>query len=94
MQFKEQHKLALISCIETVLMRKGDVRRHLVQARLGSLYNCDVSDSYEHPEYLRAVLKDVYKEEDYNSIIEEIKLLLDELVNDKDISDFFKIMEG
>ena len=92
-QFEEQHKIALISCIEVVLMRKGDTRRHLVQARLSSLYNCDVRGSYEHPEYLRDVLKDVYKE-DFNSIIDEIKLLLDDLVNEKDIDDFFKIMES
>jgi len=74
-------------------MRKGDTSRHLVQARLASLYDCDLMDCYEHPEYLRTVLKDVYKE-DYKSIIHEIKLLLDELVNYKDIAEFFKIMES
>lgn len=38
-------------------------------------------------------ITDVYKEE-YNSIIEEIKLLLDELANEEEMIDFLKIMES
>jgi hypothetical protein len=88
-----QHKVALVSCVELVLMRRGNTNYHLVLAKLGSLYNCTIMDCYENPEYLRTVLKDVYKE-DYNSIIDEIKLELDELVNMEKIVDFFKIMES
>jgi hypothetical protein len=89
----EQHRIAVISCIEVALMRRGNTNYNLIVARLGSLYNCTIMDCYEHPEYLRTVLKEVYKE-DYNAIIDEIKLVLDELVDVKEIANFFKIMES
>ncbi|HEV2193365.1 MAG TPA: hypothetical protein VGR54_07105 [Nitrosopumilaceae archaeon] len=92
-QFDEQHKVALISCLETVLMRRSNTKYNLVVAKLNSHYDCKIRDCYEHPEYLRTILKDVYTE-DYNSIIDEIKLLLDDLVNEEKITNFFKIMEG
>jgi len=91
--FRELHNAALISCLEVVLMSKGNTRYNLAVAKLNSLYNCTIRDCYENPEYLKTVLKEVYKE-DYNSIIDEIKLQLDELVNEKDIANFFKIMES
>lgn len=91
--FTQDHKMALVSCIELVLMRRGNTNYHLVVAKLDTLYSCGIMDCYEHPEYLRTALKEVYKD-NYNSIIDEIKVELDELVNTKQIADFFKIMEG
>jgi hypothetical protein len=91
--FDEQHKIALISCIELVLMSRGNTKYNLVVCKLNSLYDCSIRDCCENPQYLKTVLKEVYKE-DYNSIMEEIKLHLDDLVNEKDISDFLKIMEN
>ena len=91
--FSEQNKMALVFCVEAVLMRRGNTNYHLITAKLNANYNCTIMDCYENPEALRNVLKDVYKE-DYNPIIEEIKLHLDELANEKDIADFFKIMES
>ena len=93
MQFDEQHKIALISIIEIVLMSGGNIKYNLVTSKLNSLYDCSIRDCYEKPEYLKTVLKDVYKK-DYNSIIEEIKLHLRDLANEKDIADFLKIMES
>ena len=93
MHFDEQHKIALISCLEVVLMRKSNTKYNMLVAKLNSLYDCSIKDCCENPEYLKTILKEVYKE-DYNSIIEEIKLQLDELVKEKDMSDFFKIMES
>ncbi len=89
----EPYKLALISYVELVLMRRGNTNYHLVMARLDSLYSCKISDCYEHPEYLKTVLKDVYHE-DYKSIVSQIKSYLAELANVKEIIDFFKIMES
>lgn len=62
-------------------------------ARLDSLCGCKISDCYEHPEYLKTVLKDVYPE-DYKSIVSQIKSYLAELADVKEIVDFFKIMES
>jgi hypothetical protein len=89
----EPYILALISYVELVLMRRGNANYHLVIAKLGSLYNCKISDCYEHPEYLKTVLKDVYKEE-YHSIISQIKSYLADLADVKEIVDFFKTMES
>jgi hypothetical protein len=93
LSFNEQHKIALISCLEVVLMSKGNTKYNLLVAKLNSLYDCTIRDCYDHPEYLKIILKEVYKE-DYDYIIKEIKAQLDELVNEKDIANFFKIMES
>ncbi|NHI03218.1 hypothetical protein DYY67_1530 [Candidatus Nitrosotalea sp. TS] len=51
-------------------------------------------DCYERPEYLRTVLKEVYKE-DYKSVLDDIKLELEKLVDiEKETERFFKIMES
>jgi hypothetical protein len=89
----EPDKIALISYVELVLMRKGDVNYHRVLAKLGSLYDCKITDCYDHPDYLKIVLKDVYKE-DYDSVISQIHSYLGDLENDPAIIAFFKIMES
>ncbi|MDE1843983.1 MAG: hypothetical protein KGI10_01485 [Thaumarchaeota archaeon] len=89
----EPYKLALISYVELVLMRRGNTNYHLVLAKLGSLYDCKIVDCYDHPEYLKTVLKEVYKEE-YNSVISQIKSYLGDLSNVPKIIAFFKIMEN
>jgi hypothetical protein len=89
----EQHGIALISIIEMVLMRRGNTKYNLLVAKLDSLYGITIRECSQYPEYLRAVLKEVYKE-DYIPILEEIKLHLNELVGQKDIIEFFKVMEG
>src|SRR5437588_666446 len=92
MQFEEQHKNALISSIEVVLMSMSNTKYHLVTAKRNA-YNTAMRDSYKNPEYLKIVLKEVYQN-DYDYIISEIKLQLgDDLVQENDIAEFIKIME-
>ena len=91
--YAEQHKLALISCLEVVLMSMGNTKYNLTIAKLNSLYDISIRECYEHPEYLKHVLKEVYKK-DYDYIINEVKAQLNELVNEEDIAKFFKVMEG
>jgi predicted alpha/beta-fold hydrolase len=62
-------------------------------AKLGALYDCKIMDCYDHPEYLKAVLEDVYKE-DYRSVILQIRSYLGELEDDPEIIPFFKTMES
>lgn len=90
---EEHHGLALVSCLELVMMKKNNTKYHLAQAKLGSLCNCKIKDSYENPKCLRTVLEEVYGNE-YSSIIREVKICLDELAKEKGISNFFKIMEN
>ncbi len=91
-RFNEQHKLALISAIEVVLMSMGNTKYNMVIAKL-RVYNVAMRDSPKDPEYLKKILKDVYEYE-YNHILYEIKIQLGDLVNEEDIAEFFKIMES
>jgi len=85
-----QYELALFACIEIVLMRRGNVNYNLVLAKLNALYDCKITDCYEQPEYLKTVLREVYKE-DYDSIIHEIRLELGDLAVEE-INDFIQIL--
>lgn len=93
MSSTDQNKLALISCIELVLMKSGNQKYNLVVARLNALYDAGLRDCYDHPDYLRMTLKEVY-ENNYQSIINEVKMCLDDLLMEKDISQFISKMEN
>ena len=83
-----------MSCIEMALMKKGGFNHNLVVAKLNSLYNTSIMKCYENPEYLRAVLKEVYKA-DYNSVIDLIKLVLDDVPDvEKEKAKFLQIMKS
>lgn len=89
---EEENRLAFISCVEVVLMRRGNANYNLVLAKLQSHYNHWILECIDHPEYLRNVLKEVYVN-DYYTVIEEIRLESDRLEDvDKLKSDFFKAM--
>ena len=71
----------------------GNTKYNLVTAKLNA-YNMTMRDSYKNLEDLKTVLKEVYVYE-YNYVISQIKLHLgDDLVNEEDIVEFFKIMES
>lgn len=82
-----EQRLAVLACIELVLMRKGNTNYNSVVAKLNSLYGCAVIDCFEHPDYLRTVIKQVYDGE-YHSVIGEIKEQLDDLANVAEINNF------
>ena len=89
--FAQMHQTALISCVELVLMPISNTKYHLTVAKLRS-YDTTISESYDHAEYLKLVLKEVY-ENDYDQIITNIKICLGDLVQEEDIVKFFKVME-
>ena len=86
----EPHFLALTSCIEVVLMRRGNANYNLLLDRLDSLYGCKIAGCYDNPEYLKTVLKEVHKE-NYDSIIRDIRLELGDL-DTEEISDFINLL--
>ena len=88
----EQNKLALISCIELVLMSMGNTKYNVVIAKLNA-YNISMRDSYKDLEVLKTILKEVYVFE-YNRVISDIKLHLGDLINEKDMVEFFRVMES
>jgi hypothetical protein len=83
-----------MSCIELALVRRGNTNYNLVLSKIDSLYNCTFTDCYEYPLYLRAVLKDVYKD-DYKSVLDDIRRELEKLVDVEEPKElFFKIMRS
>ncbi|HXU94974.1 MAG TPA: hypothetical protein VFP45_00910 [Candidatus Nitrosotalea sp.] len=85
------HQTALISCVELVLMPISNTKYHLTVAKLRS-YDTTINESYDHAEYLKLVLKEVYGN-DYGQIIADIKICLGDLVQEDDIAKFLKVME-
>lgn len=59
--------------VEIVLMRKGGPQYQLALARLERDYGCKVFDCFDHPQYLKSVLQDVYGK-DYSDLIEKIEI--------------------
>ena len=89
-----ENKTAFMTCIELVLMRRGNTHYHLVLAKLQAYYNCGIFECLDHPEYLRIVLKEVYHK-DYNSVLDDISAESERLVDmDKFKANFFKVMES
>ncbi len=86
MQNNNLKELVAIS-IEMVLMRTNGPQYFLTISRLERDYNCKIADCFEHPQYLKNVLKDVY-ENSYDKILGDLEMELGEIVSEKEIQDF------
>ena len=73
-------------------MNESNTKYHRVVAKLRS-YDVTIMDSYNRMDYLKIILKEVYQDS-YLRIINDIKMSLGDLVEEKDISEFFKFMES
>ncbi len=91
MNDKNSNKSMVVLSVEVVLMRKGGPQYHQTLARLERDYGCKIFDCFEHPEYLRAVLRDVYGSE-YKSIVDNLEVELGEIVSEKDVADFLRVL--
>ncbi|MGI0058692.1 MAG: hypothetical protein ACREBJ_02895 [Nitrosotalea sp.] len=89
---EKDNKIAFMTCVEVVLMRRGNTNYNLVLAKLQSYHNSWIFECVDNPEYLRGILREVYKNE-YYSVVEEIRMESDRLEDmDKIKEDFLKIM--
>ena len=88
----EQIKENLALSIEVVLMRRGGPEFQMVLAKLKNNFNLDIINCYEKPEYLRKVLKEVYRE-DFKSVVEEIIGELGEYAQEQKIIEFLDILK-
>ncbi|HWP78359.1 MAG: hypothetical protein AB1299_02755 [Thermoproteota archaeon] len=86
------HKPVVAISVEIVLMRKGGPQYQLVLARLEKYYDCKIFDCFEHPDYLKYVLREVYGDE-YEKIIEQIEWELGESVSDPDVKKFLDVLK-
>jgi hypothetical protein len=75
-------------------MRRGNINYNLVLAKLQAQFYYGMDGCLDHPEYLKAVLKEVYKQ-DYDAILDEIILETDRLADiDKIKAKFLKFMNN
>ncbi len=83
-----QIKKALVSfAIEKALLNLGDPVYQKVTKTLKDDYNCFLPDCYDHPEYLKRILDDLYGNA-HMTIINSIKSDLDEFSTQGPIQKF------
>lgn len=92
MQDNNLKALVAIS-IEVVLMRTNGPQYFSVLARLERDHGCKIADCFEHPEYLKNVLKDVY-ENSYGKVLDDLESELGEITSKKEIQDFLNVLRG
>ena len=91
MKDQNSNKSVVVLSVEVVLMRKSGPQYHQVLARLERDYECKIFDCFEHPEYLKAVLQDVYGE-DYKTIVDNLEVELGEIVSEKGVAGFLEAL--
>ena len=85
-------KKALVSsAIKLALMEIGEPTYNKVVENLYREYHCDLADSYEHPEYLNAVLKVMFGNS-HMVIVESIKKHLEKFNEQKPIQEFLTVI--
>lgn len=77
--------------IEKALLKMGTSTLHEVMDELYNKHRCHLSDCYEHPEYLKSVLHDLFGSA-HTVIVKSIKKDLEEFVYDKPIEKFLEII--
>ncbi len=86
-------KKALVTlAIEQTLVDMGGPVLEEVTRRLVKEYKCYIPDCYEHPEYLKKILHDLYGSS-YSTISDSIKSKLEEFTHKKSIAQFINVME-
>ena len=88
---QDKNRTALALAIDVALMRKGGDRYYHFVFKLRNLYNCEIIDCYDKPQYLKNALKEVYENE-YDSIVKDIKLELGDSI-EEGIRAFLAILE-
>lgn len=84
-------KALTVFAIEKTLLDIGKPVYDKVVDRLNKKYSCYMPDCFEKPEYLKAVLKELYGES-YDEIIRTIQQELDEFAYKKRIEEFLQVL--
>jgi hypothetical protein len=88
-----QIKKALVSfAIEKALLNMGEPVFYKVTKTLKDEYNCYIPDCYEHPEFLKRILSDLYGNA-HMAIINSIKSGLQEFSHQASIQKFVYALE-
>jgi len=84
-------KALVTLAIEKTLIGIGKPVYDKVVERLNKKYNCHIPDCFEKPEYLKAVLNELYGKS-YNEIVNSIQEELKEFTYDKKIETFLQVL--
>jgi hypothetical protein len=90
---REARKALIALAIETVLLKMGKPAYDQVIKNLYKEYHCYLPDCYEHPEYLKRILQDLFGRSSIN-IVESIKKYLGEYAEQKGIDAFITVISG
>jgi hypothetical protein len=93
MEVREEvlRKALVALAVERTLIDIGKPAFDEVTSRLFRDYHCYIPDCYEHPEYLKKVLKDIYGNS-YLTIVESIKKDLEEFIYKISIEEFVTVI--
>lgn len=80
-------KTMAVLAIEHTLLKTGRNTLEKVQSELHQKFNCDISECYEHPEYLNKVLKDLPNVSQHE-IIKDVNRYLNEFSYQEQIAEF------
>lgn len=83
----KEMKTVVVLAIEHTLLKIGKKTLEKVQEEMHQKYKCDISDCYEHPEYLGNILKDLFGDS-YHDVVRDVNKYLDEFVYQKPIAEF------
>ena len=89
---KEMIEELITLSVEHALLKMGNPELELVKSRLKKEYNCEISDSLKHPEYLKKILKELFGNA-YQDILKTINERLQKTSMDKPIIQFLTVME-
>lgn len=88
MSIGENVRKALVAVVvEQVLHNLGKIEYEEIVMRLEDEYHCYITDVYEHPEYLKRILKDLYGNA-YTSIISKIEQAFGEFTQQSPYKEF------
>jgi hypothetical protein len=74
----KEMKTIVVLAIEHTLLKIGKKTLEKVQEEMHHRYKCNISDCYEHPEYLNKILKDLFGDL-YHEVVRDIKSTLTSL---------------
>ena len=90
--YKVRKALVTLSIEKSLLAVGKPVYDEVVNA-LKKEYNCYLPDCYEHPEYLKKILQDLFGSSSY-TMIESIKNHLQEFAEQNGIKTFIEVISG
>lgn len=82
--------IVLLAIERSILERNGE-KYETVAKQLGTKFGCGVADCYEHPEYLKEILKEMYGDS-FVAVADSIVAKLEEFKEDSKISRFIDVI--